>query len=152
MTTSTALVRTAIGGAADTTYTTIRSVTIPAGSMGPNGYLEVNLDCLAPNATYTRQLRILINSTTAVSNAVSFANLYYPLRGYRVWADGASQLRAMMSSSVMNAASAAAPTIVSASHETSDLTIDIQVAWQAAPVAGDTITIRGLDVRTVYSS
>ena len=152
LTTSTTAVRTAAGTAADLTYTTLRSVTIPAGSMGANGYLEINFDCLAPNATYTRLFRVMVNGTTAVANVVSFANLYYPFRSYRVWADGLTQLRSMMSSSVVNSASAAAPTTVSVSHNTSDITIDIQVAWQATPAAGDTISLRGIDVKAVYSA
>lgn len=135
----------AIANTGNTTENTLVTVTVPAGSMGANGFLRITTVWTTTNNGNTKTMRVKFNGTnfTAFSHTTSVgAQVLTMIRNRN---SESSQVGAASSSYY----SAGAAAHITSSHDTTGA-LNITITAQCVTSGSDTITLEGYTVELGY--
>lgn len=133
-------------GTNDTEYHVLASITVPAGTMGPNSRLVITFDWDTPTATVrTKTLAvffggILVAAPTLDSDVNAHTNVFGTIE--------IKNLNSLASQKVWNGISygtTSNPRVATTKDTSADVAIDFQCKWDAN-VASETITLLGYSI------
>lgn len=138
----------AVSGAANTNENTLATISIPAGSMGPNGVLRVYTSWACTNSANNKTFRIKLGSTSygaQVSTTITGLTMSSVIQNRN---DAASQIA---SSGVMSASSGLLSQLNTTGTENTASALNLTLTGQKAS-AGETLTLNNYMVELIYGA
>lgn len=129
----------------NTNETTLATITIPAGAMGPNGQVEVEVVFSFPNSANTKTMRVKLGGTLASSTATT-ANASFQGKS-RIANRNSASSQVAPGALVMSTTTSAVNTLTINTASAADITITGQLAN-----SGETITLESYLVRITYGA
>lgn len=136
----------AVSGAADTVENTLATISIPGGSMGPNGQLRVTAIFTVTNSANAKTLRLKLAGTTMSSVQVTTiaTQLSFALIANR------NATNSQVANNAFNMRADSSGAVVTAAIDTS-ATQSLTITGQKA-LAGETLTLESYTVEVIYGN